>query len=300
MKSSIAVLVAFLSVIGLPAAPAAADALELRPRLQPGSTYPLSLRVDTRTEASSSGEAGSSHAEDVRLHYRASVTVIAVDGDGRPVRELHEGVSLTYERPDETGSLFKPGAAFEVRREGAIEIHVGRDRLPPRAEKAVADVLAKQFEYTLEPALLAPARGVEVGDSWTPDASLVRRYLLSRGVRVLELGEEASATLRRASADEGGDGLVIEYRIPIERFELREMPRQVELGRTDAALTGWVQLAADAAAPPVAALSRLVLDLNGTSNASPRAHPWSLRSTETVERRARPLDEMASAAGSPR
>jgi hypothetical protein len=289
MKTAAALVLAAL----LAPLPSAAEPLALRPRLAVGSSYPLRLSVATNTEASSGGAGGSAHAEDVRLEYHAAVTVLEVDGDGRPLRERHEGVRLTFERPGESGSLFKEGAAFEVHRQDGIEIRLGRERLEPRAEKIVAGLLEKQFEHTLEPALLQPAREVEVGDTWEPDASLVRRFLMSRGVRVLEMGEDPSATLRRATADEGGDGLVIEYRVPIERLELREMPRNVEVARSDAVLEGWVRLSPEPGAAPHAARSRLSLSLSGVSSVSPQAHPWALQRSETVERTAAGAGDVA-------
>lgn len=284
MKIAAALAFAALGALLAPL-PAPADPLVLRPALAVGSTYPLRISVATNTEATAAGPGGSAHAEDVRLEYEATVTVLEVDAESRPVRELHKRVRLTFERPGESGSLFKEGAAFEVLRREGIEIRLGRDRLEPRAEKIVASLLEKQFEHTLEPALLQPEREVEVGDTWKPDASLVRRFLMSRGVRVLEMGKDPSATLRRASADEGGDGLVIEYRVPIERLELREMPRNVEIARSDAVLEGWVRLSPEPGAAPRAARSRLSLSLSGVSSVSPQAHPWALRTSETVERK---------------
>lgn len=292
MKYVAALVLAVLGALWAPR-PAAAEALVLRPRLAVGSSYPLRLRVATNTEATAGGPGGSAHAEDVRLEYHASVTVLEVDGDGRPVRERHERVRLTFERPGESGSLFKEGAAFEVLRQDGIEIRLGRERFEPRVEKIVTNLLEKQFEHTLEPALLQPDEEVEVGDTWEPDSSLVRRFLMSRGVRVLEMGKDPSAALRRASADEGGDGLVIEYRIPIERLELREMPRNVEIARSDAVLEGWVRLPTEPGAAPPAARSRLSLSLSGVSSVSPQAHPWALRTSETVERTGAGADDVA-------
>jgi hypothetical protein len=251
--------------------------------------------VDTRIDGTAPGVDGSSRAVDVRLHYRARVTVLDVDSDGHPVREFHQDVSLTFERPDESGSMFKSGTAFEVRRIEGIEIHVGRDRLPAAAEKVVVDVLAKQFDHTLEPALLAPGTGVELGDTWRPDASLARRFLLSRGIRVLELGDDPSVTMRGpAGAElESGSGPVIEYRIPIERFELREMPRGAEVSSSSAVLEGRVHLSAYPDRLPVSSQSQLTMTLNGTSSVSTKTHPWGLRSSERVERRTDGLDAVA-------
>ncbi len=274
----------------------AAGGVGLESRLSPGSTYPLSLRVDTRIDGTSPGVDGSSRAEEVSLLYRARVTVLDVDANGRAARELHQDVSLTFERPDERGSMFKPGTRFEVRRVEGIEIHVGGDRLPAAAERVVVDVLAKQFDHTLEPALLAPDPGVELGHSWRPDASLTRRFLLSRGVRVLELGDDPTATIRApmGSELESGSGPVIEYRIPIERFELREMPRGAEVSSSNAVLEGRVHLSAYPDRLPVSSQSELTMTLNGTSSVSTQTHPWGLRSSEKIERRTDGIDSIAA------
>jgi hypothetical protein len=291
MRSTAIALGALLAVAALCAASAsAAEDVVLRPRFRAGDTYALSLRVSTRTDGVSSGESGESVAEDVRLAYAASVMVLEVDGDGRAVRERHEDVRLTFERPGDSGSLFKPGVAYEVRRKDGIEVSLGGRRAEPRVEKTVAEILEKQFEHTLEPALLEPGRPVEVGESWEPDPSLTKRFLLSRGIRVIALGDGATATLLREQGEHGASELVVEYAIPIARFALRTMPERAEATRSSARLEGRVRLGDAPGRPAAATFSSLTIELGGVLSGAAQPVPWSLRSTETVEKLPAPAD----------
>jgi hypothetical protein len=274
--------VAAVCALALGASSAASEELVLRPRYRPADTYPLSISVVTNTEAVSAGESGESVTENVRLHYAATVVVLEVDGEGRAVREQHQDVHLGFERPGETGSFFEDGVSYEVRRLEGLEIYLGRRRVEPRIEQTVREILEKQFEHTLEPALLDPGRPVEVGESWQPEESLVRRFLLSRGIRVIELGGEPRATLQRIERSDGGSELVIDYQVPISRFALRDMPRHTESTRSEARLEGQVRLAAGARRLPTSCVSHLSLSMNGVSQAVPQAAPWSLRSSVSV------------------
>lgn len=284
----------FALAISCAPASARAEELSLRSRLRPGDSYRLSLSVLTQTEASARGPGAESFDETVRLQYRAGVTVLEVDAEERPVREQHRGVSLTFERPGDSGPLFQEPVSFEVRRKERLEIFAGNERLDARLEKPMADVLEKQFEYTLEPALVDPGRAVEVGESWAPSEDLARRFLLSRGVRVLAFGDGAVATLRRAPGNDGTTGLVVDYSIPIARLELLRMPDHAEAARSEGVLDGQIRLASEPGTPPVSTKSSLTLDLSGLSRTAAQSMPWSLRSSVTVERTTSPAGDLAT------
>jgi hypothetical protein len=263
---------------------APAEEIKLRPRYRAGDTYRLSLSVSTNTEASSKGAAGEFFEENVRLHYKASVLVLEVDGDGRPLRERHGRVSLTFERPGESGSLFNEGVAFEVERRSGLSILLGGEPLEAKLEKTVSRVLEKQFEYTLEPALLEPGRPVALGESWIPDESLTRRFLVSRGIRVMEFGDAPMATLQRRQREDGETELVIDYRVPIARLELTRMPPHTEASRSEALLEGHVRLASEPGDAATSSVSNLTLSLNGVTRSPAQSVPWSVRSTVIVEK----------------
>jgi len=261
-----------------------AENLCLRPRYRAGDSYSLSLTVTTKTEASSRGSTAEHVDEDVRLVYRASVLVLEVDANEFPVREQHQRASLTFERTGESGSLFQEGTSFEVRRSDGIRLILGDERFESRLEKTVAGMLEKQFEYTLEPAFLDPGRSVEIGESWTPDASLARRFLLSRGLRVTEFGEGATVTLQRRTRDDGTSELLVDYSVPISRFTLPQMPPQAEASSSEALLTGQVVLPSIPRQAPTAAVSNLTLSLNGLSRGPSQSVPWTLRRSVVVEK----------------
>ena len=266
------------------AATAAAEEIALARRFRAGETYPLHLTVVTKTEGTSKGIEGSSLEEDVKLTYRADVVVLEVDDAGRPVRERHQRPQLTFERPGEAGSLFKEGVAYEVERSDRIRLSAGGRPLDAKVEQTVAAVLEKQPELTLEPAVLDPGRPVSVGESWMLSESLVERWLQSRGVRVIALGEAPRATLVRHVREDGQPELAVEYEIPIERFALTRMPPHAQPSRSDATLSGRVRLGRDPGEGPIASVSELNLALSGISSGPARRLPWSVRSLELVER----------------
>jgi hypothetical protein len=276
----------------LPAAPArAAEDLLLVTRQQAGDVNPLSLRVHILTEATRNGVEDRDAAEDVKLSYGAAVTVLEVDAGGRALRERHEAVRLSFERPGESGSLFADGATLEVRRLEDLQVFVGNARAERAVEKVVADVLAYQFRYTLEPALLDPRRPVEVGASWSLDASLARRFLLARGVRVIDFGRRGTATLQRRWHEDAGMELVVEYEVPVARFELARMPLYADARSSEARLAGRIRLGPQAGAPPIAWTSQLSLRLSGASTPlgaddATVALPWTLHRTVHVEQEA--------------
>lgn len=279
--------------------PAVAEEVALQARMTPGAAYRLSLAVVTDTEAFSKGGSGETYEEKVRLQYRADVTVLDVDAQGRPTRERHDHASLTFERPGESGSLFKENVSLGVERRNDIEVSLAGKRVAPELEKVLSDVLEKQFEFTLEPALLDPGRSVEVGESWAPDESLARRFLQSRGVRVAAFGEDAVVKLVRETREDGQSALVVDYRIPISRFALTRMPAHTEASRSEALLAGRIELAREPGRPPVSARSNLTLSLNGTSRTPAQSMPWGVRSSVTVEKSHAPKDDLASIGSAP-
>ena len=275
---------------------AAADDVVLRPRLEPGDRYRLSLRVLTDTSAFSKGVGGETYEELVRLHYQADVTVLEVDAEGSPSRERHDRASLTFQRPGDSGSLFKEGVSLEVARRSDVEISVAGRRLDRKLEDTLADVLEKQFEFTLEPAFLAPGRPVKPGDSWTPNEDLVRRYLLGRGVRVIAFGEGAVATLVQEPREDGRSADFVDYQIPIERFVLTRMPEGAQASKTEARLEGRIQLAPEPDQAPLSARSNLTLQLNGTSRTTAQSQPWGVRTSITIEKSSSGREDLATLA----
>lgn len=261
----------------------AGEEIVLAPRAQAGDAHRLALTMTTRTEAFSRGASGESFEEDVRLRYEATVVVLEAGADGRPVRERHERASLTFERPSESGSLFIEPVTYEVRRGERIEIFVGGRRIDAALEQTLARVLENQFEHTLAPAFLDPGRPVAVGESWRLDEALVRRFLASRGVKVVAFGEGASAKLTRSTDEGGGTVLAIDYDVPIDRLVLTKMPPNAAASRSEARLRGRIALANTARRPPASARSELEFRLSGLSRSVAQSLPWSLRRSETVE-----------------
>jgi hypothetical protein len=277
------------------ASSAAAEDFVLRPRLRAGDSYLLSLRVSTRTEARGAA-AHNVFEEDVRLAYDAFVVVLEADEDGRPVRERHEGVRLTFERPGESGSLFKPDTTYEVRRRDELQIFADGARADPRIEQTVGEVLGRQFEFTLEPALLDPGGSVDVGETWEPNLSLARRLLLGRGVRVLEFGRGSGAKLERRDEEEDGGLRTLVYTIPVARFELSRMPPYAEVQKAQARLEGRIQLGDGPGEPPVSWSSSLTLDMKGVSSppGTEVPAPWLLRRTVKVEKASPGTQDLAA------
>lgn len=266
------------------------DALNLRPARQPGDAYRLSVQVDTRNEASTGGGAESAFGEEVVLDYRADVLIRALDRHGRVVREHHQDVSLSFERPHESGSLFKEGVGFEVRRESDLRLFVDERRVDRRIEQVVAEVLDRQFEYSLESAMIVPPENAEVGDSWPLDRSLTRRFLLSHGVEPLDLEVGGTARLLR-EPDPGRPGahlLAIVYEVPEFQFRPREMPERASVLTSRGSLEGRVLIAPGSSPGPVSARSSLALEVQGettqrgTTAEDETRTPWSLERRVTI------------------
>lgn len=268
------------------------DRLALAPRHQAGDAYALSLSTITDTESLSGASEGRRVGEAVQLAYHATVTVLAVDADGRPLRERHEQVRLTYERPEGSGSLFQPDAVLEVRRtkRGGWQVFAGERRLKRKLERIVTALLEGQFERTQLPALLDPGRPVAAGESWTLDPRLARRLLKSRGLRVIEFGAPATATL---AAEPGPDGAgLLRYRIPVEWLELTRMPADTRAAGSRASLEGEIALAPDGR--PLAHTASLAVRMHGAlvKSGVATAVPWRLESSRLTAQRTAPLERV--------
>ena len=281
MSHSTRLLAAAFAVL-LCTADALAEPVVLQPAFGQGDTYVLSLSASTRTAADSNGADPRRFREEVRLDYAATVQVLAVDEAGRPLRERHQGVELGFERPEEHGSMFKPGAAFDVHRdEGQLRILVNGERVDTRVEEIVGNLLAQQLEHSVTMHLLDPGRPVEVGTSWSLDPELARRFLLDRGVRVIDFDGAATARLER---DEKGM-LSIAYAIPIAWAEADEMPVNARTAASHARVEG--RLALSDAGVPTQHVAHLELEMNGVVRATgvARAFPWKLETARHSDQR---------------
>jgi hypothetical protein len=283
-------LVASLSLLCGLSIPAQAEEVRLQRRHHVGDSYALSLR--TTTQSALRAKPRKSQAEDVQLTYTATVEVLEVDAAGLPVRERHAGAQLRYERPDGAGALFREGASFEVRRDadGGLALFANDGRVERKIEKLVADVLARQFEYSLVPDLLAPGRSVEIGETWELDPKIARRLLRAHDVRIVDFAGPATATLARA-ADDDASARVIRYRIPIARWEPGTLPDNARTAESDAQVEGEIRLSTDPDAAPLEHRSKLVSSLHGVMTASGVAAPvpWSLENASASEQSTRIL-----------
>lgn len=282
-------------------APGTAEEIRLRPVYEVGDVYRLSLDTTTATEAVSGGSEGRAVDETRRYEYRAEVEVLAVDARGRPVRERHDRAELDVFREAGFGPLLEEDASFEVRRDpdGAARVYFGAYRAERRLERILTGILDDQFEYSLQPALLDPGRPVEVGEHWALDQKLARELLRGMGVRVVEFGGPATATLRREPAGPGGEPeRVVAYRIPIDWFRLSGFPDDARPADSKGHLEGEIRLTGGLRGRPVSSDSRLVLDMNGVrATRSDMARPlaWSVRHEEVTRQHARPLVRSATA-----
>lgn len=266
---------------------AAAELLDLAPRRVAGDVYALS--IDTTSESSLEAKRRSGKgAESVALHYEANVVVLEADAAGRPLRERHVDVVLRATRGDETSSLFREPVAFDVVRDadGAIEIHASDGRIERKLEKRIAALLESQFESSLAPALLAPGREVELGESWQLDADAARRFLRSQGVRAIELDGPATAAL---ALREDGQALVVRYVIPVGWWKPAALPKNASAGRSEARFEGEVELVADPTLRPSRHVSKLTTEVSGVVTATGYAAPapWKLATAATSDQRTR-------------
>lgn len=286
---------ALVASLLLLASAASAGAPTLVARHRVGDAFALSLTATTDTDTLSGGPRGGRGREDVTLAYEATVTVLAVDADGRPLRERHEQVRLTSERPDGTGSLFPPGATFEVERtpRGALHVFAGERRLDRNIEEIVADLLANRIEHGLLPALLDPGRPIAPGESWALDRGLAKRLLREQGLRVVSFGDEPATAQLVGDAEDAGPRR-LRYRIPVRWFELAHMPSGARTARSAATLEGELVLAPDGHARSHAA--QLVVRMNGVvvKTGVAKAASWRLETSRTTAQRTEPLQHVAA------
>jgi len=119
-----------------------------------------------------------------------------------------------------------------------------------------------------------------VGESWPLDPALARRLLGQRGLRVIELGEPAAASLARDPEDP--DVLVVRYRVPVAWLELERMPPDARTAESEAHLEGEIRLPAGSRARSHA--QTLALRMNGVvvKSGVALASPWRLESSKAV------------------
>jgi hypothetical protein len=277
-----------------PAAIATAEEVVLRPGYQVGDRYGLDLTTETKTRVDARGARSDSFREDVELHYSAQVEVLATDPSGAPVRERHADVVLRYVRPGDEKSLFKEGAAFELSRhsDGSVEIRVDGARMNAKVEKIVGDLLAHQTEYALS-ALLDPGRPVTVGERWELEPDRVRSFLVSRGIRDIELDGPATAELGAGK----GDRLALRYRIPIRAFALPDLPEGTDRMDSEGRLTGELELAAGGLHRVRTQSSSLALEIDGRLQTAGAPHParWNLRRSQSVDQQTEMLRDQLAA-----
>lgn len=283
-----------LAALASPAIRAADDGVVLRPRYQAGDRYALTLVTRTNTKVDARGGARNAFREDVELRYAAQVEVLETDAAGAPLRERHENVDFTSVRPDDTKSLFAPGATFELARrtDGSVEIQFKGERVAAKIEQIVGDLLAHQSEYSIA-ALLDPGHPVAVGERWDLDPKRVHSFLHARGIRSVKLDGAASAQLE---AGEGGQ-LALRYRIPIEKFVLPDLPAGTTRTESEGSLKGEVQLDAQGLHRAMAHRSSLELEIDGAVHqpGTARATAWSLARTQSVDQHTETLRDQLAA-----
>jgi len=208
-----------------------------------------------------------------------------------PLRERHEQVQLTSARPDGTRELFKKDTSFELdrRADGSVAIEFREQRVEPRIEKIVGDLLSHQAEYALA-ALLDPGRPAAPGARWELDPARAAEFLSARGVREAAIEGAGSAEL-------DPDGLTLRYRIPIREFELADLPDGSRSTRSKGRLEGELKLDPRGVHRARARTEQLVLDAGGTIAAASGASParWRLRRSQSVDQQTETLkDQLAS------
>ncbi len=274
-----------------------------------GDRYQLLLRTETATEAVSRAAKRQTFDERVQLAYDATVVVLEADESGRPVRERHQDVSLVVDRSEGTGSLFRRGTSFEVRRENdALAIYVEDVRISPEIERLVTDVLRERshrpdFADSLEPTPEVAAGG---GGRWELEPDRAARILAAHGLAIEELADAPTATLE---VREGRRS--VHYRIPVRGLDVGNLPLGAAVDRSDAVLEGRLEWPEESGSPEIAHSSNLELSLRGsierrapavvwshydassdTDEAPPIAH-FELDRAHRVDQRIVPLDEVA-------
>jgi hypothetical protein len=283
-----------LAALAAPALRAAGDPVDLRTRYEAGDRYALALITKTNTRVDARGASTKGFREEVELRYSAEVEVLETDASGAPLRERHEKVEFTAVRPEETKSLFTPGATFEVARrsDGTVRIESGGEWVGAKIEKIVGDLLAHQSEYAIA-GLLDPGHPVAVGERWELDPERVQTFLDARGIQSAKLDGAATAELE---AGEGGQ-LALHYRIPIKKFVLPDLPAGSTRTDSEATLKGDVQLDARGLHRAVAHRSSLELEIDGAVHepGTARATAWTLARSQSVDQRTETLkDQLAT------
>jgi hypothetical protein len=273
---------------------ASAEGLVLRPRYEVGDQFALSLVTVTKTDLRSSALTSGARRASVEFRYTATVEVIETAADGSPVRERHHGVELTSPRRDGSGSLFAKGASIEVLRDdaGSLQVFHQGARVDRKIEKIVADLLSQQFAYGVG-ALVDPGRAVALGETWQLAPERVEAFLRARGLRAIELGGPATASVAAGESER----LTVRYRIPIEAFALDETPSNLRPGRSSGSLEGEVQLDPNGAQHLTVHSSSLALNLKGAMDGTGASHRslWSLHRSQSVDEHAESIqDQLAS------
>ena len=281
----------------------AGEVFSLELRFQKGDRYRLALSAITETSAYAKSGDQRSHNEAVKLDYRAQILVLEVDAEGVPIRERHEAVRLGFERPEESGQLFGSGTSFDVHRGAGAEIQLfaNGQRVERRVERIVADLLVDQLEYGPTPALVDPGRPVQIGETWKLDPDRARELLRRSGLRVLEMGADATATLRLAgmplAGEPGADtDLLIEYTVPAKWVRLNRMPEGARAAESEARLIGEIRVSSGSSTV-LAHSSHLEFQLAGVAGRA-GAHlnvPWRVeRSKRNVQSTIRLDDSLSS------
>jgi hypothetical protein len=267
---------------------ARAETLDLAPRRAVGDFYSLSLATKHSSAFHPQGKRRAADTNEASLHYEADVAVLAVDERGRPVHERHVDVVLRATQGDETTSLFREPVAFDVRRDedGDLTIHASDGRIDRKLEARLAELLATQFEASLAPALLDPGRDVALGETWTLDADMARRFLREQGIRAIDLDGNATATL--ATRDDG-QALVLRYAIPVAWWKPHPLPKHATAGDSEARFEGEIELVADATLRPARHTTALTAEASGVVTATGYAAPapWHLAMQTAQEERTR-------------
>ncbi len=277
------------ALLGAPTAAASAETLQLRPAYRPGDRYSLSLGRFTETEASTLSLVSTRRQffEDVELRYDAQVVILEVDDVGRPLRERHEEVRLTYVRGNRRGSLFGPGTAYEVERRdgGDVRLFVDGERVGRRVERVVSELLETRFDHGPGPALFDPGRPVEIDESWELDRGLARRFLRRQGVRALGFDRPLKATLRRR------DGrLVVVFHIPVDWVTVKPLPASALASKSHAYLEGQVRLPGESGIGPITYSSNLDLRLSGRVGGSSASRArWAIRRHQSSDQTTGPV-----------
>jgi hypothetical protein len=279
-------------LIGLAALPGAAVDLELSHHFQPGQSYQLSIRNETQTDSSSRGADRPTFRESVAVDYEATVVVLAVDADGCPVREQHRDVSMTFTRPDETGSLFSKPSTFQVERVDGNDVRIttGGDRVSRDIERVLREPLRRNHDRCARAAWLEPGRPVEVGESWPLDVGFARQLLRDRGLSGVALADHPTATL------ELQDGWpTVRYSIPVSRVRVRGLPQTTRVAGSRAMLEGTLVVPNATRVPSAELSSNLELDLHGAAHTLGlgRSFGWKLHRMESHAQRVRMLPQVA-------